>query len=302
MAAPSPSTVVSAAVFESDLTTAPSIGFDSSQIDEDDEVLTEIPVYLNNHFSKFLYVFQYPLRNAPFNSRNGPVAARVKPKAKMVELDLPLDTRSPNYSSERGEDFAMGMNDKKIKTAYDKRMEEHEEEQMYGRSSSGKKEEELLDRMTFSSTEVPAQTKYVVGALRDGELHLTPVRGTIQMRPALKYIDKIDEKFKAANKRIQDVEKEEDDPNKKAETGKAQTLQVSMKNAEKDGAGRRNAYSLAVRNAEEEAWQPVVYYDETTQQAEMVYDGLYTQNKQVLKCATSRSDYLESLSGIKRQH
>ena len=170
MAAPSPSTVAASGVFESDLSTAPTVGFNSSAIEEDDEVLAEIPVYLNNHFSKFLYVFQYPLRNAPFNSRNGPVAARIKPKAKMVELDLPLDTRSNNYSTERGEDFAMGMNDKKIKTAYDKRMEEHEEEQLYGRSSAAKQEDELLDRMTFSSTEVPAQTKYVVGALRDGNV------------------------------------------------------------------------------------------------------------------------------------
>ncbi|KAI9269017.1 DNA-directed RNA polymerase III subunit Rpc5 [Phascolomyces articulosus] len=302
MAAPSPSTVAASVTFDSDLTTAPGVVFDSTQNDDNDEVLAEVPVYLSNNLSKFLYVFQYPLRNAAFDSRSGPVAARIKPRAKMVELDLPIDTRSSYYSTERGEDFAMGMNDKKIKTAYDKRMEEHEEEQMYGRSSASKKEEELLDRMTFSSTEVPAQTKYVVGAMRDGELHLTPIRGTIQMRPAFKYIDKIDEKFKAANKRIQDVEKDEEDNKKKSESGKAQTLQVSMKNNEKEGLAKRNAYSMAVRNAEEEAWQPVVFYDETTQQAEMVYDGLYTQNKQELKCTTSRDDYLESLSGIKRQH
>ena len=58
-----------------------------------------------------------------------------------------------------------------------------------------------------------------------GELHLTPVRSTIQMRPALKYIDKIDEKFKAANKRIQDIEKD-DAPAKKPAPSKAQALQV----------------------------------------------------------------------------
>ena len=36
-----------------------------------------------------------------------------------------------------------------------------------------------------------------------------------------------------------------------------------MKNSEKEGPSKRNAYSMAVRNAEEEPWQPVVYYDET---------------------------------------
>lgn len=36
-----------------------------------------------------------------------------------------------------------------------------------------------------------------------------------------------------------------------------------MKNTEKENPARRNAYSMAVRNAEEENWMPVVYYDET---------------------------------------
>lgn len=155
-------------VFGSDLTTAPSVGFNTADDNEDDEVLSEIPVYLSNQLAPYLYVIQYPLRNAPFTSRNGPMAARIKPRANLLELDLPIDTRSEYYSTERGEDFAMGMNDKPIKTAYDKRMEEQEEQQMYGRSTTTKKEEELLDRMTLSSTEVPAQTKYVVGVLHDG--------------------------------------------------------------------------------------------------------------------------------------
>lgn len=93
------------------------------------------------------------------------------------------------------------------------------------------------------------------------ELHLTPINTTIQLRPGFKYIDKIDEKWKAANKRIQDVEKLEEkkrgtDPNT------AQTVQVSVKNTEREGNMRKNLYSMAVRNAEEEDWQPIVYYDE----------------------------------------
>lgn len=93
------------------------------------------------------------------------------------------------------------------------------------------------------------------------ELHLTPINTTVQLRPGFKYIDKIDEKWKAANKRIQDVEKLEEkkrgtDPNT------AQTVQVSVKNTEREGNMRKNLYSMAVRNAEEEDWQPIVYYDE----------------------------------------
>lgn len=82
------------------------------------------------------------------------------------------------------------------------------------------------------------------------------------MRPAFKYIDKMDEKYKAANKRIQDAEKVEDEKVGRQENTKAQAVQVTMKGGDNNTPARRNAYSLAVRNAEEEPWQAVVYYNE----------------------------------------
>lgn len=141
--------------------------------DHEDEILAEYPIYLTNELSKYLYLFQYPMRSTPFTGRTGPTAARLKPHAKMVEVDLPLDTRSAYYSTERGEDFAMGLNDKTIKTAYDRRMEEHEEELSgYYNKASKKKEEELLDKMTLTSTSVPSQTKYAIGVIRDSRFPL----------------------------------------------------------------------------------------------------------------------------------
>ncbi|KAI8978124.1 DNA-directed RNA polymerase III subunit Rpc5 [Pilobolus umbonatus] len=265
---------------------------------DDDEVLAEYPVYLTNQLSKHLYVFQYPMRSLPFSNKTGPSAARLKPHAKMVELDVPIDTRSTHYSTERGEDFAMGLNDQTIKTAYDKRMEEVEEERMGFNRQQKKKEEELLDKMTMTSVEIPNQTQYVVGVIRDGELHLTPVNTTIQLRPGFKYIDKIDEKWKAANKRIQDVEKQEE-KKKVAEKAEAQAVQVSVKNAEREGNVRRNLYSMSVRNADEEPWLPISYYDQHSLTAEKVSDKLYASNKEPLVSKTTISEYLDLLSGMK---
>lgn len=154
-------------LFGSDLASAPDAELDPANVhdDDDDEVVAEVPVYLNSSLAKNLYLFQYPLRNAPFSDTNGPMAARLKSKANMVELDLPINTRSSNYSTERGEDFAMGLSEKTVQTIYDKQ-NEHDDEDIFGRST--KKEEELLDRMTLNSTEVPAQTNYLVGMLHEG--------------------------------------------------------------------------------------------------------------------------------------
>jgi hypothetical protein len=141
----------------------------SLEADDGDEIVAEYPIYLTNELSKYLYLFQYPMRSVPFSSKTGPTAARIKPFSRRVELDMPLDTRSTHYSTERGEDFAMGLNDKTIKTAYDRRMEEHEDELMGHRNQSKKKEEELLDKMTLTSIDVPSQTNYVVGVIRDSK-------------------------------------------------------------------------------------------------------------------------------------
>lgn len=94
------------------------------------------------------------------------------------------------------------------------------------------------------------------------QLHLTPINTTVQLRPGFKYIDKIDEKWKEANKRIQDVEKEQE-KKRQVSANTAQAVQVSVKNADRENGNiRRNLYSMAVRNAEEEDWKPIVYYDE----------------------------------------
>ncbi|KAI8380966.1 DNA-directed RNA polymerase III subunit Rpc5 [Radiomyces spectabilis] len=273
---------------------------DNMELDEgDDELVAELPVYLSTTLADHLYLFQYPLRNVPF-LKNGPTAARMKPNAKMVELDLPLNTRSSHYSTERGEDFAMGMNDKAIKTAYDRRMEEHEEEKM-GRFAHKNKEEELLDKITMTSTNIPVQTNYLVGVIHENEVHLTPLNTMIQMRPGLTYIDKIDQKYKDANKRIQDVEKQEEEAKTGPSQSKAQAVQLSAKNSGNEGTARRNLYSMAVRNADEEAWQAMAYYDEHTIQAESVFPNLYSKSREALSSNMTHMDYLDRLSGIKKE-
>ncbi|KAI8341472.1 DNA-directed RNA polymerase III subunit Rpc5 [Chlamydoabsidia padenii] len=286
-----PSSLMNVAL-HSDLVDAPSV----TDMDEnDDPVVAEFPVYFSTTLCSKLYLLQYPMRNTPFGPRQGPVAARIKPNAKMVQLDLPLDTRSAYYSTERGEDFAMGMNDKVMKTAYDRRMEEHEDEERFGRNKK-QQEDELLDKMTLTSTEVPTQTKYLVGVLHNDELHVTPLSTVIQMRPGFSYLDKIDEKFKAANKRIQDVERQEE---KKKVEGTAQTVQVSMKQNEREGNSRRNLYSMAVRNADEETWKHVVYHDETSPEAEAEYSKLYSSELEELKSSMTQSEFLNHISGVK---
>lgn len=126
--------------------------------DEGDELVKEIPVYLSQRLAKYLYLFQYPVRAAalPYSEGSGPSKARIKPLSQLIELELPVDTNASQYNKERGEELAMGMNDKALRTALDDEPDDDEKR-------------ELLDKQTLVSSLIPNATNYLAGVLRNGK-------------------------------------------------------------------------------------------------------------------------------------
>ncbi|OZJ06711.1 hypothetical protein BZG36_00309 [Bifiguratus adelaidae] len=251
-------------------------------VDEDDEVIAEIPLYMSNRVANYLHIFQYPLRAVPFGPDSQPVAARIKPKAKMVELDLAFDTPSRNYDKDRGHELALGTNDKAIRTALDGMMDVDEEE-----------EHDVLDRQTLGSEILPGNTKYMVGVFKDDEIHLTPVARIMQMRPTLRYLDKIDDKKRISERRIQEADTNEEP---KEIPTKSTALQMSMKSNNPDAQPKENVYSSDHRFAEQEMWTKLHYFDETTDQSNAIFDQLFSASKDPVECTTTASQYLEKLS------
>jgi hypothetical protein len=133
--------------------------------DDGDELVKEIPVYLSQRLAKYLYLFQYPVRAAalPYTEGSGPSKARIKPLSQLIELELPVDTNASQYNKERGEELAMGMNDKPLRTALDDEPDDDERR-------------ELLDRQTLVSSLIPNATHYLAGVLSNGKkrCHLKP--------------------------------------------------------------------------------------------------------------------------------
>ena len=46
--------------------------------------------------------------------------------------------------------------------------------------------------IVLRSEKVPPKTHYAIGVLRGGDLHLTPLKGVLQMRPSFAHIDEND--------------------------------------------------------------------------------------------------------------
>ncbi|KAG0258807.1 DNA-directed RNA polymerase III subunit RPC5 [Mortierella polycephala] len=253
--------------------------------DEGDELVKEIPVYLSRRLAEYLYLFQYPVRAAalPYTQNSGPSKARIKPLSQLIELELPIDTSASQYNRERGEEMAMGMNDKALRTAFDQEPDDEEEK-------------ELLDKQTLMSSLIPNATNYFAGVLRNDELHLTPLHGAVQLRPSFKYLDKIDEKHKQANKKVNDEENKEFIAKQKAELEqKAKAVQVQVRSAA-DSEARRNTGPNRAKLAEEENWTKLEYFDADTYEADVIYDRMFASHVDDLECTTTVEDYLDQVS------
>lgn len=98
-----------------------------------------------------------------------------------------------------------------------------------------------------------------------GAIHLNPVHGgTVQLRPSFHYLDRIDEKQKAASRKVHDEENKEDVQRKQQEQElKAKAIQVQIRNKEDPAAAKQLSHTHLQRQADEETWTKLAYFQET---------------------------------------
>ncbi|KAJ3213495.1 hypothetical protein HDU67_002829 [Dinochytrium kinnereticum] len=238
---------------------------------DDDQIVKEIPVFLAQQLVDSLFLLQYPTRRQRIES---PLVTRFKPNGQRFEFDIPLATGSRHYSREKGEHLGTGMNDDAILTAMDvDRLD---------------RELKPLDRITLQSHLLPQASNFFVGTVQDEEFHITQLAAMVQMRPALKYKDKIAEKEKALNQRIL-----ADDLNiKKAEDDKIIQRRV-IQSDDKDNIRRvkqgqeENAY-------ENEEWITMDFFDQSGFNSSGQYDKLFSMGD-TLGHALSKTAYLDAI-------
>lgn len=146
-----------------------------------DQLLASLPVYYNTSLpsTSSLQIFQYPTypRSKPLplpdsaRSRGLHPALRYRPKAKRVEMELPLDLRPTVYDLDKGEEYARGAAaggtiGSGPKSATQKVKKEVKREYgTYDAHSNGKRR---LEKTRLESSQVPHQTRYMIGVIRDG--------------------------------------------------------------------------------------------------------------------------------------
>ncbi|XP_051530386.1 DNA-directed RNA polymerase III subunit RPC5-like [Myxocyprinus asiaticus] len=224
--------------------------------DDDDPIIQEIDVYLARSLVDKLYLFQYPVRPSSMSYNNVThLAARIKPKQQKVELEVAMDTMSPNYCRSKGEQIALNVD---------------------GTSSedSNTYSTKMMDKQIFSSIQATTNTsRYAAAVFHKGELHLTPLQGILQMRPSFTYLDKADTKHRereAANEAGDSSQDEAEDDVKQI------TVRFSRPESEQARQRRVQSYEFLQKKQAEEPWVHLHYHG--------IKDGLSEHERQYLYC------------------
>jgi DNA-directed RNA polymerase-3 subunit RPC5 len=142
---------------------APAVGHDLYE--EDDVIVAELDVVLSQELADQLYVMQYPLRPMWRGYDNSMMeSVRFKSGLQILEMEY------------------------RVKEEEQKR----EQQTSISSATTGVEYEDPTKSMqsyTVRSTVVPNKSNYMVGLFRGDELHVTPLKGVMQMRPSFTYID-----------------------------------------------------------------------------------------------------------------
>lgn len=142
---------------------------------EDDPIVKYIPVNVCTRLRDKLHIFQYPMEKKPFEKRR-PVAARIKPKAGIIELEIPIDCNKTTYNEEKASRFTENV-------------------------------ETLLKTMPLRADKYLCSNQFLC-VYRQDQVFLTSIESIFNFYPYLKHIDAADQlKIKAEVEKEKKVEK-----------------------------------------------------------------------------------------------
>ncbi|XP_028409437.1 DNA-directed RNA polymerase III subunit RPC5-like isoform X1 [Dendronephthya gigantea] len=241
--------------------------------DEEDDVVDEIDVYLAKNLAENLYLFQYLSRPAAVSyDKTACLSSRVKPKQQKVMLEMSLNTSGPSYCKSKGEQFAWEAD------------HAASDDKKFFRSDRMDKQVLLSSQGTVSTSQ------YAVGLLRDGEIHLTPLKGVVQLRPSFEYLDRNQEK-KPTNQEEGDSQDEDE------EKATALLVRFAKKETEQAKAQRLSSYKHLEKQMSEEPWTEVEYFGINDTKSVEERNLLFCQevNTEVLEFDATSSSYVEML-------
>ena len=270
-----------------------------------DPVIKTYDIYLTTALTPHLHLFQYPVRSStlPYSHMTGacPTNARMKPQSGVVELDIPINTVR-NYDQEKGRRWGealrkarlerearisgssstgrVGVGGKRRKIAsynndYDDDDDgEDEDDIIHASFEEAKRNGRALMHQTLGAKLQPDNTRYMVGVFRNSQLHLTPINGTLQLRPQFNHIHTANNLEKELQKSLK-IDPHNSSENLNPAPPAARSLQATVKRSIEEGLGVGEGALKALRKEEGEEWVPLRWVDQDEEAAWEVFDGMF---------------------------
>jgi len=255
---------------------------DAIEVDDDDPVVEEIPVYLSKNLCEKLYVFQYPLRSVSAKTEDPRVvAARIKPKIQDVELEIEIPTSSKFYDRSKGEQISINSD------GVDQHM--NPDDQNFFKSA-------IMDKIVYTSTRAQLEPgRYAVAMLSQNELHLNPIHGILHVKPGFQYLDKADKNLKSDAKETGagEPESEEDDSPEQI------TVKFARTETERSKAAREKSFGFLQKKNAEESWIQTPFYQFKSEESQLEKRRLFSSkpDETINNVTLPRKEYLDSLIG-----
>ncbi|KAJ7361996.1 DNA-directed RNA polymerase III subunit RPC5 [Desmophyllum pertusum] len=259
--------------------------------EDDDPVVAEVDVYLAQTLANNLYLFQYPVRPADITYDNVPhIGARIKPEQQKVELELSINTSSANYYAPRGEQIAHDVDGPTPSSASEEKDSFFSSDKMDKQVLTSSLASEDVSRILWAFLEKWRKFR------RDQsqrELHLTPIHGTLQLRPCFEYLNKGEANVRQASNLT-----EEGDSQDEEEEAKPLTVKFARPETERAKAQRLSSFKYLERKKAEEPWKTVEFYNPQDDIACAEHNLLYCQQ---MECESPEfrvnpRDYLKLLT------
>ncbi|TPX35231.1 hypothetical protein SmJEL517_g02307 [Synchytrium microbalum] len=222
-----------------DQTTTDNASTDESSDDEEDEdlVVEEYDIVITDNVFQRLACLQYSTRHKSFTK--APVKAMIRPRADMVSMEVPLETKEAHYEGDMAFTLGEGYAKDELQTVK-KKAKKGKADDVH----SSKK----IRTVKMESVSLPMpQNNYLVSIPYNGKLYLSPLDSVLQMRLNLKYVEYAHEKdLKAADKPKKTGD--EDDAN----TGRI-IQQTSGRTEDKETLRRFQQLKL-LQEDEDESW------------------------------------------------
>ncbi|KAG5186158.1 Sin-like protein conserved region-domain-containing protein [Tribonema minus] len=194
-----------------------------------DPVIRELDVFVSKGLQDELFVLQYPMRplDRPLPD---PISAKIKPLNRLLEIKHEIKQAGKNFDPAAPEHL-------------------------------------LLEELTHAAAAVPAATNYAIGVVRDNELHLTPLSGILQMRPAFRHVD-----IQAA------IEEPDDDDRAAAEkpvAGEPRQVMFKRKETERATQARQRSYAYKRDREDAERWVDLAVHDAASAHARDEFENMF---------------------------